>query len=116
MFNVIAEQMVQECNHMERETLELSAQGIKLDEAISELKSLSAMGEAVTRLEHLRVQLDTEDMILRQMAQALNKALLYYINCENRVCGNAEQSVVTYAQRKAGMNRFSAIADILGGI
>ncbi len=116
MFNVMAEQMVQECNRMERETSELSAQGMELDGAISELKSLSAMGEAVTKLEHLRVQLDTEDMILRQMAQALNKALLYYMSCENRVCGNAEQSVVTYAQRETGMNRFSAIADILDGI
>lgn len=116
MFSIIVDQAIQDCSRLEKQVSELSGQIIELEQAIKELRSLSYMTEPVARLEHQHSQMDFQYNVLRQMMLALNKTILNYMSCENRICDNGEQNVILYARQEIGINDFSDITKILSGI
>ncbi len=116
MFSLITNQAIQECGQMEAQVAEVSVQIAELEYAIRELRYMSGMEESVARLESLHSEMEFEHFALKQMMFGLNKVILSYISCENRICDNGEQNVFHYARRETGENDFSNISDILNGI
>lgn len=116
MFSIIVDQAIQDCSRLEKQVSELSGQMMELEQAIRELRNLSYMTELVARLEHQHSQMEIQYNVLKQMMLALNKTILNYMSCENRICDNGEQNVILYARQEIGVNDFSDISKILSGI
>lgn len=116
MFSIIVDQAIQDCSRLEKQVSELSGQMIELEQVIRELRSLSYMTEPVARLEHQHSEMEFQYNVLKQMMLALNKTILNYMSCENRICDNGEQNVILYARQEIGVNDFSDITKILSGI
>ena len=116
MFSIIVDQVIQDCSQLEKQVSELFMQMMELEQAKKELQRLSYMAELVARLEHQYSQMDYQYNVLRQMMLALNKTILNYLSCENRICDNGEQNVILYRRQEIGVNDFSDIFNILSGI
>lgn len=116
MFSIVTSQAIEDCEQLERCVLQFAAQNLETEAIIRELGSLSGMGEVLTRLKAQHGTMQEENRALRQMMQALDKTVLYYRNCENRICENGEQSMIRYARREIGMNDFSRISNLLGEV
>lgn len=116
MFSIIIDQAIQDCSRLEKQVLELSGQMMELEQAIKELRSLSYMTEPVARLEQQHSQMEFQYNVLKQMMLALNKTILNYMSCENRICDNGEENVILYVRQEIGVNDFSDISRILSGI
>lgn len=115
MFSIRIEQVIQECNHLEKQVSELSGQMAELEQAIRELRSLSCMEEPIDRLEHQYSEMEYQHTVLRQMMRGLNIIILDYRNCENRICDNGEQNAALYTRLEIDVNDFSDISNILKG-
>lgn len=116
MFSILINQAIQECAHIEKQAAGLANQVVELEQAIKAVRGLSGMEEPVARLERLRQEMESEQSGLHQMMWALNKTILNYLSCENRICDNGEQNVALYARQEIGVNDFSDITKILSGI
>lgn len=116
MFSVITDQVIQECNQLEKQVSELYEQTAELEQAVKELKGLSGMDNVIAGLMACHSQMEFEDMVLRQMAQGLHKTVVNYMQCENRICDDAEQNVIIYERQEIGVNDFSGVTDILMGM
>lgn len=116
MFSILINQAIQDCNNLEKQISELYDQMMELEQAIRELRTLSCMEEPISKLEHQYLEMDFQYAILRQMMLGLNKIILDYMNCENRICDNGEQNVTLYTRQEIGINDLSNISNILSGI
>lgn len=116
MFSMILDQAVQECAHMEKQTAGLSDQILELEQAVKAVRGISGMEEPAARLEQLRRAMEQEYAGLHQMMLALNKSILNYQSCENRICDSGEQNVILYTKQGIEVNDFSDITNILSGI
>lgn len=113
MFSIITNQTIQECSQLERQTSELMENILELQQVTNEVRRLSCMEDPVIRLENIYSEIDFEYSVLRQMMSGLNKVILSYMNCENKICDNGEQNVIQYRRQEIGINDFSGIANIL---
>lgn len=116
MFHIITNQAIEDCVQIEQCVSQLVTQNIEAESVVRELGSLSGMGEVLIRLRGELGRMQEETRVLRQMAQGLDRTVLYYQNCENRICENAEQSVIRYVRKEIGMNDFSQISNLLGEV
>ncbi len=116
MFSINTGQAARECGNLEGQTQTMLGQIQELERTVQNLRSLSQMEEPVSRLEKQLDAMRVEYHILWQMLHGLNKISLYYINCENRICDNGEQSTICFARQEIGVNDLSDIADLLKNI
>lgn len=116
MFSIVTSQAIEDCVQLERCASQFTTLHVETEAIIRDLSSLSGMGEVLTRLRTEYGRMQEEARVLGQMMQGLDKTVLYYRNCENRICENAEQSAIRYVRREIGMNDFSQIANLLGEI
>lgn len=113
MFSIITNQTIQECSQLERQTSELMENMLEFQQITNEVRQLSCMEDPVMRLEHIYAEMNSEYSVLRQMMLGLNKIVLSYMSCENRICDNGEQNVMLYRRQEIGVNDFSEIANLL---
>lgn len=113
MFSILTNQTIQVCNQLEKQTYELLELMQELEQITEEVQSLSCMEEPIARLKHQHSEMDSEHTVLKQMLMGLNKIILDYMNCENRICDNGEQNVILYARQEIGNNDFTEISGIL---
>lgn len=116
MFHIVTNQAIEDCVQIEQCVSQLVAQNIEAESVARELGSLSGMGEVLTRLRGELGRMQEETRVLGQMAQGLDRTVLYYLNCETRICENAEQSAIRYVRKETGMNDFSQISNLLGEV
>lgn len=116
MFSVRLDRMCDDCVQLERQMSELNQLNMDLEYAIRALSSLSGMDDLIARLRTQKSCMEAEHIHLGQMAQGLDKIILDYTSCENRICDNGEQSVIRYVRRDIGTNDFGRISGILGTI
>ena len=116
MFSIVTNQVMEDCLQLEQCVSQLKTENMEMESIIREIGSLSGMDEVMTRLKSQHSGIREEIRILRQMMLGLDKTVLYYMNCERRICENVEQSMIQYVRREVGMNDFSQIADLLGKI
>lgn len=79
----------------------------------SNLYSLTQMDGIIARLNGVIGTLESECDSLRQMGQAMDKINYCYINNENRLINNAEQSMVIYRRRNLTAVNLTGIANVL---
>ena len=116
MFHIITNQAIEDCVQLEQCVSQFVTQNIETETVARELGSLSGMGEVLIRLRGELGRMQEEVRVLRQMMQGLDKTVLYYMNCENRICENTEQGVIRYMRKEIGMNDFSQISNLLGEV
>lgn len=116
MFRIMTNQAIEDCVQLEQCVSQLTAQNIEAEAAARELGSLSGMGEVLVRLEGELGRMQEESRVLGQMMQGLDRTVLYYRNCENRICGNAEQGVIRYVRKEIGRNDLSQISAFPGEV
>lgn len=91
MFSIKVEVIAEEGAQLEHQRQELNRQIFELEGVIGNLSSLSGMEECISRLKVQMSEMNAEYSLFSQMTQILDKAVFYYINCENRLCDNADQ-------------------------
>lgn len=116
MFSIVTNQAIEDCVQLEKSVSQFVTLNIETESIIRELGTLSGMGDIILRLRGAHGRMQEENRVLRQMMQGLDKTVLYYMNCENRICENAEQSMIRYVRREIGMNDLSQISDLLGEV
>lgn len=116
MFSIVTNQAIEDCVQLERCVSGFLVQNLEMEAIIREVESLSGMEEILARLKSQHGIMQEENRVLRQMMQALDKTILSYRNCENRICENGEQSMIRYARREIGMNYFSHISELFGTV
>lgn len=84
-----------------------------LEQVMQRLNSLSSMDGVLERLRKQRTQLEEARRTLDRMAQCLNKAILYYNSCENRIGDYAQQEAVAYKRHIIGTSSLQNISDLL---
>lgn len=114
MFSIMTDHAIQECAQLDRQVFELLEQKTQLEQAMSGLRDLTGMETPIAGLSKQCAELDFQYAVLRQMMLGLNRTILDYMSCENRICDYSEQNTVRYARQEIGMNDFSEIAAILG--
>lgn len=100
MFRINIEPVISSSTYLESQAAELQQMNIDLDGIIRNLSSLSSLGEQISRLKNQKKTLEEEQSALLQLAQGLDKTVLYYIHCENRICDNAKEQTVPFAGKK----------------
>lgn len=113
MFRMITDQAIEDCAQLAQCAAQLETEQIEMETIIRELGTLSGMEEALLRLRGVRGRMQEQSRILRQMTQGLDRAAQCYRNCENRICGNADQSVIRHVHREVSMNDFSQLSDLI---
>ena len=113
MFSTKTSLMIEECNNLERQVAGVMGQIYELEHVVSMLNTLSNLDEPIAQLNNQIRQLTEEQDVMRQMMQGLNKISLYYMNCENRICNNGEQSTIRYERQQVGITDYSAVAGML---
>ena len=116
MFSILIDQAIKECSLLEKQVSEISWKIFELEHVIRELRSLSDMDGPIAELTRQVSEMELQYTILKQMMMALNKAILTYMSCENRICNYGEQNVIIYNRQEIGVNDLSDISDILNGI
>jgi hypothetical protein len=116
MFSIRLEQAAVCCSELESQSRHLRDQIYEVQQVKGNLSGLSGMDNVKRRLDNQISAIENEYYILSQMLQALNKILLNYSKCENRICDNAEQSIIVYQRRDIGDNDFTGLRNIINGI
>jgi hypothetical protein len=116
MFSIRLEQAAVCCNELESQSRQLRDQLYGVQQVKSNLSGLSGMDNVRRSLDNQISAIENEYYILSQMLQTLNKILLNYSKCENRICDNAEQSIIVYQRREIGNNDFTGLRNIINGI
>lgn len=113
MFRIITKQAIEDCARLEQCAVLFETEHAETETIIRELGTLSGMEEVLARLRGVCGRMQEQSRILRQMAQGLDRTAQCYKNCENRICGNVDQSVVRHVHRKVGMNDFSRLSNLI---
>ena len=113
MFGIVVDQAIYECGRLEKQVFSLREQITETEQTVCGLGQLSGLDETIEKLKHLRADMESQCDTMRRMMMALNRCVLDYMSCENRICDNGEQNVARYRRQAIGANDFSAIADIL---
>ena len=116
MFSIVTNQAIEDCVQLEKSVSQFVTLNAETESIIRELGILSGMEDIILRLRGTHGRMQEENRVLRQMMQELDKTLLYYMNCENRICGNAEQSMIRYVRREIAGNDLSQIPGLPGGV
>lgn len=113
MFSVKTDVIIDSCTQLESYAVVLQQLNMDLEGVIRNLGSLSSLEEQIDRLKRQKEVLEEEQRNLWQMAQGLDKAALYYIHCENRICNYAEEGVIRFERKEAGISRLQKIVPFL---
>lgn len=113
MFSAKTNLMIEECNNLEGQVTGVREYIYELEHVVSILNTLSDLEDPIARIRNQIKLLTEEHDIMHQMMQGLNKISLDYINCENRICDNGDQSIIRYERQQIGITDYTIIGDIL---
>lgn len=102
MFHVMISQLQSNCEQLEQQVRILSFAVGDLSNTISGVASLSGMEEIVRQMRKQLTDMQEEESILRQMLQVLNKVLLNYFHCEDRIINELEADNYYFISRDIG--------------
>jgi exonuclease VII small subunit len=80
------------------------------------LRMLSGMEQARRALNKCIQDLEQERYTLIQMLQVLEKAVATYSNCEQRIIGKYEESVILYRKTDVGFTDLNTLSNVLSDI
>lgn len=113
MFQVIIMQLYNSCSQIEQQVRTLSGVVEELESIIPTVSALSGTEELVDRLNGDLRDLREEELLLRQMLQVLNKILLNYVNCEDRLINEFEQNIYFFQPKEMGVFQIQKVSDLI---
>ena len=113
MFQVMTGQLQYECGRIETQVRELFSLAEELEKVRQAAAFVPGMEEIAVRLGKELVQVQEEEMILRQMLQALDKILLNYTGCEDRILNEFEQNIYVFKPRDVGVFQIPKVSDLI---
>lgn len=116
MFDIFTNYTIEDCNELTNWVNDFRYLILDAESAKSNLGSLTQMEQIISRLTYAIRDMEDENQILKQMAQALDKINYDYINTENRICENVEQSVIRYTRRDLKSVDLIEISSMLGDV
>jgi len=87
-----------------------------MEQVMQQLNGLSGMDEVQMALRRRRDQLEESYRTLNRMIQCIEKAVLYYSSCEERICDNAQQEIIVYRRHRIGISNLSNISGLLQSV
>lgn len=113
MFQVIIMQLNNSCSQIEQQVRTLTGIVEELESIIPTVSALPGMEEFADRLNSDLRDLREEELILRQMLQVLNKILLNYVNCEDRLINEFEQNIYFFQPKELGVFQIQKVSDLI---
>lgn len=113
MFQVAIGQLQYECSRIEGQVRTLYSLAEELEKIMQAAAFMPDMEEIADRLGRELVQVREEEAILRQMLQALDKILLNYTGCEDRILNEFEQNVYFFKPRDVGVFQIPKVSDLI---
>lgn len=114
MLDIITSCTIEDCNELQGELSTLRYITGDVDAVRTALYALTEMDGVIANLGAKVADLQNECEILKQMAQALDKANLCYTGSENRICSYAEQGVVKFEAKDLKTVNLTGISGVLG--
>ncbi|MBD5450246.1 MAG: hypothetical protein HDR28_08870 [Lachnospiraceae bacterium] len=113
MFKVIIMHLYNSCSQIEQQVRTLSGVVEELESVILTVSALPGTEELVGRLNGDLRDLREEELLLRQMLQVLNKILLNYVNCEDRLINEFEQNIYFFQPKELGVFQIQKVSDLI---
>lgn len=113
MFQVTMGQLQYECSRIESQVRELFSLAEELEKVMQAAAFIPGMEEITVRLRKELAQVREEENVLLQMLQALDKILLNYAGCEDRILNEFEQNVYFFKPRDVGVFQIPKVSDLV---
>ncbi len=113
MFQVSIGQLQYECGRIEGQVRTLFSLAEELEKVMQAVAFIPGMENIVIRLGRELVQIQEEETVLRQLLQALDKILLNYTGCEDRIINDFEQNVYFFKPRDVGIFQIPKVSDLI---
>lgn len=94
----------------------LDNQTDELEQVMQQLNGLSGMDGVLMGLRRQRDKIEESRRTLDRMVQCLEKAVLYYNSCEDRICDYAQQEAIIYRRYIIGASSLSNISGLLQSV
>lgn len=101
------------CHQIEKQVRTLSSVVEELESMIPAISVLPGMQELSGRLTANLEELREEERLLRQMLQVLNKILLNYVSCEDRLINEFEQNIYFFQPKEIGVFQVQKVSDLI---
>lgn len=102
MLEVVINQAVYVQENLEQQRNFLNNQIWELERVMQDLNGLSDMSGPLSALRRERERLQESKRTLDEMAQCLDKTILYYNICENRIYDYVQQEAIVYRRHTIG--------------
>ena len=85
----------------------------ELEKVMQSVALIPDMEEIAVRLGKELLRVREEEDVLRQMLQALDKILLNYTGCEDRILNEFEQNIYFFKPRDMGIFQIPRVSDLI---
>ena len=113
MFSIKINRVIEVGDNLERVLRSLNQEICELESVIRNLARFSCMEEVRYQLRRKLQKMNDEKNNLTQLIKCLDKIVLYYSSCENRIQDYAEQEVIYYQRRDIGVNDLRNVSAML---
>lgn len=113
MFQITIGQLQYECSRIEGQVRTIYSLAEELEKVMQAAALMPGMEEIAVRLGKELAQVQKEEVVLRQMLQALDKILLNYAGCEDRILNEFEQNVYSFKPRDVGIFQIPKVSDLI---
>lgn len=116
MFNVKISPLVDECVNLNQQVYELNNQTYEVAQMIRKLQEMEGFEGFISKLRTENSKFELNINVLNQMSRVLDKTILYYLNCENKICENGEQSTIRFKKKDRVSNDLNGIVNAVNSI
>lgn len=116
MLKIRMNQAIDVQQNLERQLRHLDGQIGDLEQVMQQLNGLSGMDGVLMGLRRQRDRLEESRRTFYRMTQCLEKTILYYSSCEDRICDYAQQEAIVYRRYIIGASSLSNISGMLQSV
>lgn len=102
--------------NLEHQLRSLDNQIGDMEQVMQRLGGLSGMDGVLMGLRRQKDRLEESRRTLGRMAECLEKTILYYNSCEDRICDYAQQEIILYRRHLIGTSSLSGISGLLQSV
>lgn len=116
MLKIRMNQAIDIQQNLERQLRFLDNQTGDLEQVMQQLGGLSGMDGVLMGLRRQRDRMEESRRTLNRMIQCLEKTILYYNSCEDRICDYAQQEAILYRRYIIGASSLRNISGLLQSV
>lgn len=103
MFSVRISPLVDACANMSQQAYRLNNQIYEIEQIIRQVEAQESISHLAQNIKVTKDKYVNDVNKYHQMSRVLDKSIIYYLNCENKICDNGEQCAIIF-QRKTRVN------------